>query len=364
MPKINRKHIYIALAAVLVLIIAAAAKNCGSGIKIEYGFEKASFGPVEKTVSATGILDVYEKQAVLSRIGGLISSLKVSPEQKIENGQVLAVIDSSEIDQKLLRLSTKLESSSLSMISAERKYNGKKEMYKEKLISAKDLEQSELEYKTEINNHKLLQIEQSEARKQKQNSVIVSPLKGVVVECLVAQDGTAGINSVAFYVAPTLSKMVLSLDIDESDIGSIVKGQKVSFTVSAFPDRKFSGEIAMVSFNPVKKGGLVTYQSTVICDNSELLLKPGMTATATVTVAKKENVLRVSNQAFIVSPDFTEEVQSDGPVVWKKNINPLQEEPADMVSVKTGLAGDMYTEVTENLAEGDQVLVKIRQVEK
>ena len=354
---------------VVLLLIIYGVRSCGSEVEFAYEYEKASIGNVEKTVAATGLLDVYEKQAVLCKTSGFVNSVRVNPEQKITKGQILATLDASEIEQKLLRLSTRIESSRLAVISAERRYKGKKEMFNEKLISEKDLQQGELEYKTAANDHKLLQLEYNEASLQKKNTVIVSPIDGVVVQSFVGTvdkpDNSALIgnsNAIMFYVAPALDKMELLLDIDESDIGSIVKKQKVAFTVSAFPDKKFNGEIVSVSLNPVQKGGLVVYQPTVICDNSELMLRPGMTATATIMVAHKENVLRVSNQAFIVSPDFSDAPKS-GTVIWVKSSNPLQTDPANMVEVKTGLAGDMYTEVTENIDKGDQVLVKIRQVD-
>ena len=369
MPKITKKHIGVATVIVVLLLIIYGVRSCGSEVEFAYEYEKASIGNVEKTVAATGLLDVYEKQAVLCKTSGFVNSVRVNPEQKITKGQILATLDASEIEQKLLRLSTRIESSRLAVISAERRYKGKKEMFNEKLISEKDLQQGELEYKTAANDHKLLQLEYNEASLQKKNTVIVSPIDGVVVQSFVGTvdkpDNSALIgnsNAIMFYVAPALDKMELLLDIDESDIGSIVKKQKVAFTVSAFPDKKFNGEIVSVSLNPVQKGGLVVYQPTVICDNSELMLRPGMTATATIMVAYKENVLRVSNQAFIVSPDFSDTPKS-GTVIWVKSSNPLQTDPANMVEVKTGLSGDMYTEVTENIDKGDQVLVKIRQVD-
>jgi len=238
------------------------------------------------------------------------------------------------------------------------------------LISARDLEQGEIEYKTAVNDYKLLQLEQLEARQQKAYSIIVSPIDGVVAQSFIGtaehQSGLAmQANTPAFYIAPSLKTMELILDIDESDIGSVKKNQKVIFSTSAFPDKKFSGDIVSVSINPVHKGNMVVYQPTVICDNSEMLLKPGMTATATIAVAVKENVLRVPNQALIVSPDFNEESRHSGvPVVWKKNTNPLQSSPLIMVEVKTGLGGDIFTEITDDsLKNNDEILVKIRQIE-
>ncbi|MCL2026530.1 MAG: efflux RND transporter periplasmic adaptor subunit [Leptospirales bacterium] len=371
MPKITPKRLIAAAALVTILFIFYAAKSCGSGIKYEYSYEKVSPGKVEKTVVAVGLLDLYNKHAVLCRISGVLNSVRVSPEDVVKKGQVLATIDSTEIDQSLMKVNTRLESSRLAMDLAQRRYNSKKELFKEKLISARDLEQGEIEYKTAVNDHKLLQLEQAEIRRQKTYSTIVSPIDGVVAQSFIGDAENKSnlavqVNTLAFYIAPSLKTMELTLDIDESDIGNIKRNQKVVFTISAFPDKKFSGDIVSVSINPVNKGNLVVYQPVVICDNSEMLLKPGMTATATISIAVKEDVLRVPNQALIVSPDFfsDEPRNNETPVVWKKNNNPLQNSPLVRVEVKTGLTGDMFTEITDDsLQKGDEILVRIRQIE-
>ena len=364
MPKITKKHMTIGGAVLAIIIVLLIVKSCGSDVEYEYSYEEATVGTVEKTISATGVLEVDGRLPVPARINGLISSVKVSPEQKISRNQIMAVIDSSNIDQRLLMLNTRLESSRLNVSAQQRKYEGKKNMFKENLVSEKDLEQTELEYKTALNNHKLLQIEYSETLGQKRDTIVRSPINGIVVESSVAPLSSVRQNEPMFYVAPSLAKMQLVLNIDESDIGSIRKTQKVVFTVSAFPDKKFNGQITYVSINPEKKGGLVTYQSSVLCDNFELLLKPGMTATATIIVARKENVLRVPNQAFIVAPDFYDSKKSKGNILWKKSGNTLKKYPVDKVEVKIGLVGDMFTEVLNNIKKDDSVLIKMRQVDK
>jgi len=372
MPKITPKRLIAAVAFVALLFIFYASRTCGSGVKYEYSYEKISFGKVEKTVATVGLLELHDKHAVLCRIGGVLNSIRVSPEDTVKKGQVLAAIDSTDIEQRLLKLNTRLESSRLVMLSAERRYNGKKELFKENLISAKDLEQGEIEYKMAVNDYRLLQLEQLDARQQKAYSIMVSPIDGIVAQSFIGSSNSRNniavqVNTLAFYIAPSLKTMDMILDIDESDIGNIKKDQKVIFTTSAFPDRKFDGNIVSVPINPVQKGNLAVYQPTVICDNSEMLLKPGMNATATIAVSAKENVLRVPNQALIASPNFDDEHQkqnNEAPVVWKKNSNPLQNSPFTRVEIKTGLSGDMFTEITDDsLKEGDEILIKIRQIE-
>jgi HlyD family secretion protein len=136
----------------------------------------------------------------------------------------------------------------------------------------------------------------------------------------------------------------------------------VNFSVSAYPDKVFSGTIMQVRMNPVlvalgPSSKIVTYESLVECDNSNVLLRPGMTVTALVNIAKKSGVIRVPNAAFMISP-----IPVDSSIgkkyVWKKESLSLKSIPMRRIEVKTGIIGDDYTEVTgSDLKEGDEILV-------
>ncbi|MCU0821144.1 MAG: efflux RND transporter periplasmic adaptor subunit, partial [Spirochaetes bacterium] len=140
-------------------------------------------------------------------------------------------------------------------------------------------------------------------------------------------------------------------------------GQSVKFTVSAFPEKTFTGAISQVRINPIVKpqGQIVSYESLVTCDNSELLLKPGMTATATVVVYHREKVLRVPNEAFIVSPVETEKADDlRKKYIWKKKALSMEKLPVERIEVKTGVMGDFFTEIlSNNIKEGDNILTGI-----
>jgi len=153
--------------------------------------------------------------------------------------------------------------------------------------------------------------------------------------------------------------MTLIISIDESDIGSIKNGQPVYFSVSAFPDKKFYGSISQVRINPVKTGGLVTYQALVVCSNDEAMLKPGMTVTATVIIDERKSVLAVSNQAFMVNPDGSAASGAEK-FLWKRD-GVLGSQSYKRIKVKTGLMGDMFTEITQGVSETDEIMTKIRE---
>ena len=116
-------------------------------------------------------------------------------------------------------------------------------------------------------------------------------------------------------------------------------------------------KINQVRINPILKGSVVTYESLVVCDNDELLLKPGMTATATIEISKRENVLRVSNQAFIVSPiEISQDEKKN--IIWNKSDRLTGNLPVEKVKVQSGLRGDNFTEINNGLKKGDRVLIK------
>jgi HlyD family secretion protein len=218
MFKITKKRTLYGGIALAVIIIFLVSKSCGSKAEYEYSYEKVSTGLVEKTISSTGTLEVEGKLPILSRITAPINSVKVAVEQRVSRGQILAVLDTMDIDQRLLRLSTKLESSQLAVTSEQRKYEGKKNMFKENLVSSKDLEQTELEYKTALNNYRLAQLEYNETVSQKRDAVMRSPIDGVIIESAISGLSVIRQNDAAFFVAPSLSRMQLILNIDESDM--------------------------------------------------------------------------------------------------------------------------------------------------
>jgi len=153
--------------------------------------------------------------------------------------------------------------------------------------------------------------------------------------------------------------MQLIINVDESDIGCIKQYQRVIFSVSAFPEQTFTGNISQVRLNPITKGEIVYYQSLVTCNNSKLFLKPGMTATVTVEISKRKNVLRVRNEAFIVSPVEVED-EPGRRYVWRKRNLAIDEFAVERIEVKIGLEGDYYTELCSNkIKAGDDILISI-----
>jgi HlyD family secretion protein len=202
---------------------------------------------------------------------------------------------------------------------------------------------------------------------------IVSPVDGVVVarNIDVGQTVAASFQTpTLFLVAEDLTKMQVNASVSESDIGSVAPDQDVAFAVDAYPNEAFHGRVIQVRNAPVTVQNVVTYDVVVEVDNSDLRLKPGMTATVTITTAERPDVLRVRTTAlrFRPPPSIAESgatanaapnhppAVGDPPRVWRLD---GQDHPYP-VTVSTGVADDRYTEITSGLAEGDVVIIALR----
>lgn len=358
MQKITKKKIVIAAAIAIVLLICLIIiRSCtkGSGEKFEY--QDVTVGNVEKTISVTGALDVSDRKNVISKCNGILSKLHVDFNQEVRKGQVLAEIDTVEVDLTLKKMAAQLESVKLELAIANDDLESKKSMFKDNLISDKGLERAQFNCRTVQLKYKQIQVDYENARTQKNNSRIISPITGIVLNIMVTEGSPVAMNTPLFIIVPGLKKMNLTISVDESDIGLVRKDQRVKFTVSAFPEKTFYGRIEKVHINPVNKGGLITYESIVECDNDELLLKPGMTATATIEINKRENVIRVPNQALLVTPlEGQSEIEKN--TLWRKSGTSTGKLPVEKVKVEIGLRGDTYTEIKKNLKKGDKILIK------
>ncbi|HOD15716.1 MAG TPA: efflux RND transporter periplasmic adaptor subunit [Spirochaetota bacterium] len=358
MQKITRKKIIaFGIVIAVILLFATVIRSCskGSGDKFEY--DTVDVGTVQKSVSATGTLDITNGQYLLCKTTGAVEKVYVDFNQEVKRGQLLATISAQEVEQKLSKIAAQLESVKLELNIAKEDLESKKELFRENLISEKGMDRATSNYKTVQLKYRQAQVDYNITLEQRNNSRIVSPIDGIVIAVKIVPNSPVTLNTNTFIIAPTLKKMTLTISIDESDIGAVNKNQDVVFSVSAFPDKSFKGEINQVHFNPVVKGGLVTYDSIVSCDNSELLLKPGMTATATIIVGKKDKVLRVQNQALLVNPGETP-APAGMYFVWRKVSKMSGKLPVERVQVDIGLRGDNYTEIKKNLKKGDQILIK------
>lgn len=359
MLKLNKKVVILISVAVAIAIVIGIVKSCSVDNPVDYEYDVIGVGPVEKTVSVSGKLELYEEKIIKAEIPGKISGVYADFNSKISKGKLLVRINAPEVEEAYQSYVDTYRITQMDLQTWEQKYKTTKRLYDEGLTSKSEFQTVKLNYNTKLANFRQVQNTFEERKKNLTNRSVYSDVSGVVVQKWAELDKKIAPGTPLFQIAPTMKKMKLIIHIDEADIGYIKTGQKVSFTVTAYPDKVFSGSIEQVRLSPVNKAGVVTYQSLVICDNPEELLRPGMTATAIVNVEKKESVLRVPNQALVVAPK-EKPVKPGQKFIWLFDSSIKDPIPMKRVEVKIGLVGDFYTEIKFGEVKKDQkVLVGI-----
>jgi len=378
-------------------------------VSAQYRTEAVKKGNVEANITASGTLTPYILVEVGSQVSGRISALNADFNQKVKAGQVLAELDNSDFLAQVGQDQANYESAQTSVDNAKvladdakTKYDRAMDLFAKNMISLEEKETSSVTYSTAMSNIKTSESKLSQAKAQLDASkvdlshcTIRSPIDGVVISrnMNVGQTVAASLQApVLFTIADNLSKMRIECSVNEADIGKVAEGQKVDFTVSAFPGEKFAGSLTQVRSSATVVQNVVTYTCIVDVDNPSLKLRPGMTATASIITASADNVLRVPNSAlrFIPSnqgagaapqaqgkpspssetsppqkakdtrgqdagaPDQAGQITGH---VWKQN----PDGSLGQITLRLGVADKSYTEVKEvvsgELKEGDNVVI-------
>ncbi len=360
--KNNSRKVVLLLVVLIPIVMVLFYMTFGGEVEKEYIFSDVSRGDVVKTISVTGSLSVLKPTIILSKVRGIVHKIHTDFNKRVSKGALLMTIDDSDISKKLLKISGSYEDVKVELDIVKRELEGKKVLYGDNLISKIAFEKAKMRYRTVLRKFKRIQLDYKLALEEKRAARIYSPIKGTVLSINKKEKEPVGVNTSLFMLTPSLSKMLLTIDIDESDIGNIKEGQPVVFSVSAYPDKRFNGVIRQVLINPKNKKGVVIYEAKVLCDNSEEFLKPGMTVTATVSIASRKKVLRVPNQAFIISPNSKSESMSARRNYLFIKESSLGKPKFAKKKVELGVSGDMYTEIVKGLKKGDEVLVKIEEM--
>ncbi|MBN2382282.1 efflux RND transporter periplasmic adaptor subunit [bacterium] len=315
--------ISVILAVIFVSIVAVFVLSGQSETRgIQYDKKMVERGDLVNTVSATGNLEPTNQVDVGSELSGIVSRVWVDYNDTVTVGQVLAELDTAKLEAKVKQSQAALEVAEARVIQAKatvRETKAKRERMKQaremsggKIPSLYDIEAAEASYERAEADLISAQASVTEARatlasnkEDLSKAKILSPIDGVVLnrEIEPGQTVAASLQApVLFTLAQDLTQMELHVDVDEADVGLVHAGQKASFTVDAFPDRTFAAEIIQVRYGAQTSEGVVTYETVLRVNNSELLLRPGMTATADIIVQKVENKVLVPNAALRFQP--------------------------------------------------------------
>jgi HlyD family secretion protein len=272
---------------------------------IEFRTAKPTRGDVTQSVSANGPLSPLKSVTVGSQISGQITNITVDFNSRVVAGQLLAEIDPATYLTKLTEAKANLANAKASLQLATVNYRRSKELFEAKLISQSDYDTADANLQQAQASVEIRESAVATAEVDLSRSKIYAPIGGIIIARAVdvGQTVAASLNSpTLFVIVNDLSKMQIDALVSEADVGNVAEGQSVNFTVDAFPSRTFLGQIRQVRFAAVTNQNVVNYTSIVDVDNSDLKLRPGMTATVNIITDKKSDVLRLAKSALRVKP--------------------------------------------------------------
>jgi len=361
-----KRIILIAAAALVILLAFLGLRRCGGSGASEYQTAAVTRGAITQAVTATGTLNPVVNVQVGSQISGNIQKLFVDFNSPVKTGQVVAQIDPAVFQASVTQAEGDIANARAALELAQLT-----EKRMEELVAKQNSSQSELDQAKATLHQAEAQLKIKEGALQKakvdlDHCTITSPIDGIVISRSVdvGQTVAASLSApVIFTIANDLTKMQIDAAVAEADVGTVEVGQKVDFTVDAFPRRTFHGEVVQVRNAPTTVQNVVTYDTVIGVNNADLKLKPGMTANVSIVGAQRDSVLKISNAALRFRPPDATPPPLGGHGRGKpsehqteRTVYVLQGSSASPVQIKTGISDGIFTEVLNGLKEGDRVL--------
>ena len=367
---LKKKRYIILIGFILFIVLMVAFTKFKNRVRyITANIEKRT---ITQVVEASGTINPVNTVSVGSTVSGLISAIYVDFNSKVTKGQLLAEIDprtfQATVDQNyasMMSAKADLANRQATLEMATKTYNRYKNLYARNFVPKSELDQAESDYKSALAqvNAAGASIRQREA--QYNQSVvnlnytkITAPVSGMIIsrEIDLGQPVAASFQAPElFTIAQDLEKMQIEVNVSEADIGDVKEGQKVIYVLDGYPNSEFYGTVTQVRISPTTVSNVVTYSVIVTVDNSDLKLKPGMTANVSIITAENKDVLCVPNLALKFTP-YSDGQKYKQQGLWiKKGIKPVR------INIQTGVSDDSYTEIKTNLLkEGDRVIVSKR----
>ena len=345
----------------LAIIALTLMTACGSEQNVTYSTAKVSKQNISTSITATGTIEPVTKVEVGTQVSGIIDKIYVDYNSVVKKGQVIAELDKTNLVSELNSAQSNLANAQSNLTYQKANYSRYKNLYEKGLIAANDFENARLSYEQAQQQVKIQQQSVEKARTNLGYATITSPIDGVILSKEVEEGQTvasAMTTPTLFNIAQDLTDMRVIADIDEADIGGVVEGQRVTFTVDAFPDDVFNGSVTQVRQEATTESNVVTYEVVISAPNDDLKLKPGLTANVTIYTLEKNNVLTVPakalrftpNDAIMTDGESIEDVKAKNKV-WTREGNVFKAH-----AVEIGTTNGTLTEIVSGIKEGTEVL--------
>jgi len=360
----NKKIWWGAGALVVIALIAWFMSGGKKEEKVDFETAKVTRQDISTSITATGTIEPVTSVTVGTQVSGIVSKLYVDYNSVVKKGQVIAELDKTNLISELNTAKANLSSAQSTLNYETANYNRYKTLYDKGLVSANDYENALLSYQKARESVTTSKQSVQKAQTNLGYATITSPIDGVVLSKSVEEGQTvaASFNTPElFTIAKDLTDMRVIADIDEADIGGVKEGQRVSFTVDAFPDDRFEGQVTQVRQQATTSSNVVTYQVVISAPNKDLKLMPGLTANVTIFTLEKTGVLAVPSKALRFAPNqaLLKEGQQIADIDAPQKVWTMEGNVFKAHAVTTGTSNGMLTEIISGIDEGTDVLTDL-----
>ena len=360
------KKLIIIISVVVLALIAGCYLLTNKKADNTVNFEKTTVGrsSISTSVTATGTVEAVTTVDVGTQVSGIVTNLYVDYNSPVKKGQVIAELDRTTLLNDLESQQANLRSAQAELQYQRKNYERYAELNKKQLVSKQEYDVALESYRKAQEQVKMAQQSVGKARTNLGYATITSPIDGVVIskEVEVGQTVASSFSTPTLItIAKDLKDMQVVADVDEADIGEVKEGQRVTFTVDAYPNDTFSGVVKQVRQNATTTNNVVTYEVVISAPNPDLKLKPGLTANVTIYTLERTNVKSVPSKAL----RFTPEPMIIGNKYKIKDVNAshklwtLEGNTFTAHKVEVGITDGIHTEILSGMGEGKTVILDV-----
>ena len=366
--KLNKKKMLIGVAAVAIVAGGAYAflQKQEAPFEVSYETAKVEKATIGNSVTATGTIEAVTSVEVGTQVSGIIDKIYVDYNSVVKKGQVIAELDKTNLISELKSATSQLESAKSDLNYQQSNFSRMKTLYGKGLISANDYESARLS----LQQAQSLVAQRQEAVNKAQTNLsyatIMSPIDGVVLSKSVEEGQTVASSfstPTLFTIVKDMTDMRVVASVDEADIGQVKVGQRVTYTVDAYPDETFEGTVTQVRNEATTENNVVTYEVVISAPNPDLKLKPGLTANVTIYTLEQTGIVSVPTKALRFTPT-KETVGPKDKIVDCNGTHKLwvrEGRTFKAYSVQTGITNGTRTQILSGVKEGTVVVVDMKE---
>lgn len=361
----------IIITLIVIVVVAVGAKfllgGSGSNNRLSYTTVTVSRSDISNSVTATGTIEPVTEVEVGTQVSGIIDKIYVDYNSVVKEGQLIAEMDKVTLESELASAQATYDGNLAEYEYQKKNFERNKGLYEQNLISEQEYDDSEYNYlkaKSALDSSKAAL---AKAQRNLSYAIITSPIDGIVISRDVEEGQTvaSGFETpTLFNIAADLTQMQVVADVDEADIGGVAEGQRVNFTVDAYPNDVFEGRVTQIRLGSTNSSSettdesVVTYEVVISAPNPDLKLKPRLTANVTIYTLDKQDVLSVPARALRFTPEYPLIERTDIVVdcegeakLWTREGNTFTAHP-----VQLGISNGIMTEILGGIDEGTEIV--------